>query len=88
MTGEHKGTLTGHTSGASVVFSPDGGTLASGSSGEIILWDAVTGEPKRTLAGHAGSVNSIAFSPDEETLASGGDDKTIRLGMRQRVDTK
>ena len=46
-------TLKGHTSSVdSVAFSPDGGTLASGSSDNTIrLWDAVTGALKQTLKG-------------------------------------
>ncbi len=77
--------LTGHTEAIrSVVFSPDGQTLASGdydtiNKWTIRLWNAETGEHKQTLQGHTGWVNSVAFSPDGQTLASGSDDKTIRL---------
>ena len=41
VTGVHIRTLTGHTGGVnSVVFSPDGSTLASGSSdGTVLLWE-------------------------------------------------
>ena len=58
--------LTGHTAWVrSVAFSPDGGTLASGSYDNTIrLWDGVTGAHKRTLTGHTSRVNSVAFSPD------------------------
>ena len=73
--------LEGHRNGVnSVAFSPDGTTLASGSSDNTVrLWDGVTGAHKATLRGHGGDVYSIAFSPDGTTLASGSSDNTVRL---------
>ncbi|MEU8076707.1 caspase family protein [Catellatospora citrea] len=74
--------LTGHTDViTSVVFSPDGNTLASGSGDSTVcLWDCATGQPMgKPLTGHSGSVVDVAFDFTGELLASTGDDGKIRL---------
>jgi WD40 repeat protein len=64
----------------SIAFSPDGNTLASGSSDNTIkFWDVRSETLKTTRNGHSGLVWCVAFSPDGTLLASGGNDRTIKL---------
>ena len=83
LTGSRKHTLTGHTDYInSVIFSPDGETLASGSLDETIrVWDVSTGRLKYVLIRHTDGAPNLMFSPDGKTLASRDsyEDPTIRL---------
>ncbi|MBG1244230.1 AAA-like domain-containing protein, partial [Nostoc sp. NZL] len=77
--------LEGHSDWVnSVVFSPDGKTLASASADSTIkLWNRETGKEITTLTGHSSSVISVVFSPDGKTLASASWDSTIKLWNRE-----
>jgi RNA polymerase sigma factor (sigma-70 family) len=65
----------------SVSFSPDGKTFAAGYgdwqdgrrdtiTGEVVLWDAATGELLRQLGKGTAPVQAIAFAPDGKSLAA------------------
>ena len=79
--GDPKVIITGHGADVkSVVFSPNGEIVASGSKDQTVkLWNAQTGELLRTFTGHRGEQNSIAFSHDGKTLAISMSDNSVAL---------
>src|SRR5689334_7885596 len=71
------------SSGADVVFSPDGKSLASfGDYRTVKLWEVVTLKERAAFRGQSirasGDVLSLAYAPDGKTLACGYRD-TIKL---------
>ncbi len=85
VTGEVELVLKGHSGAVwSVAFSADGRRIVSGAGGkadprrpgpgELKLWDAVTGQEKLSLTGHAGRVLGAAFSRDGWRLVSASED--------------
>lgn len=63
-----------------LAFSPDGRTIAAGSTdGAVRLWDVSSGKLRGTWQSHTKPVHAVAFSPDGRILATGSEDETARL---------
>ncbi|KAF9944953.1 hypothetical protein BGZ70_004187, partial [Mortierella alpina] len=72
--------LPGHTDMiTSVVYSPDGERIASGSNDKTVrVWEVRTGVSTE-LRGHKDRVRSVVFSPCGQEIASGSLDNTVKI---------
>jgi len=61
------------------LFSLDSTLLFTATGNDIIIWQTSTGEPVRTLSGHAGEVTGLTLSGDGALLVTASKDGTIRL---------
>jgi len=70
--GATTGVLHGHEGPISaLVYSPDGGRLASGSADKTVrLWDPKSGKEVAVLRGHEKPVEWLAYSPDGRRICS------------------
>jgi WD40 repeat protein len=62
-----------------IVFSPDGRTIAFNHSMNIQLLDATTGKAGATIPAHSSTINRLAFSSDGKLLVSVSDDRTVKV---------
>ncbi|MER7544229.1 TIR domain-containing protein [Spirillospora sp. NPDC127506] len=63
-----------------LAYSPGGSVVAVGSEdGGVLVCDAVTGTPLRTLQGHTDRAYAVAFDSGGNLLASGSADGTVRV---------
>ena len=68
------------TRSGSVVYSPDGKTILTGSHDRTArLWDAATGKALGSPFRHADPVNRVAYRPDGKTIATGDLGGVVRL---------
>lgn len=63
---------------AAVTYSPDGGTIATGSWDQTVkLWDATTGRERASFKWPIGRIYSLSYAPDGLRLAAGGDQGAV-----------
>ena len=62
--------------GYDIALSPDGTTIALDDEVDVLVLDAATGEPQRTLHGHTEAINALTFNGDGSQVASTARDST------------
>jgi WD40 repeat protein len=65
-----------------VAFSPDNKLLATGSYGQVVVWDVDAGKPVKLLTNVLGAINDIRFSPKGDILAVGGGQPSAKGDLR------
>jgi len=74
---------------ASVAFTPDSRWLiGGGTSGEIQIWDVVTGERNGRFHAHLATIRCLTISPDGKTLATGSGAGLIKLWRLEPPDER
>lgn len=69
-----------YVSSLGFVESADGGQVVSGSfDGQLLWWNAESGEPIRKIEAHGGWVRDLAVFPDSSRVASVGDDMRLKV---------
>ena len=63
----------------SLVFTPDGRTLAASVGCAVVFWDVKTGKEAFPAEGHRDQVEAVAFSPVAPLLATAADDGVVIL---------
>jgi eukaryotic-like serine/threonine-protein kinase len=70
----------GKTNVEAALFTPgDAQLITSGSDKLVRVWDAKTGEPVRSMEGHAGNVRALSLLPGGKRLLSASHDRTLKL---------
>jgi WD40 repeat protein len=73
-------TLSGHTSGVGCAISPAGDYIVSASEDQTLkVWDAHTGEERRTLCGHTDGVRGCTISSSGDFIVSTSEDGTLKV---------
>ena len=62
----------------SVLFTADGTALVASMSGQIHLYETITGRERAVLSGHTSAVQHLALHPGGLTLISASADRTVR----------
>jgi WD40 repeat protein len=65
-----------------LAFSPTGRLLATGTYGQVTIWDLTTLRPVKALTNVLGAVNDVRFSPDGKLLAVGGGQPSAKGDLR------